>query len=211
MYLLTRVRTANPARLGEAVDWAVGARDYVNENSGLDVSVLLSVFGRPSGTFTYAAIVEGRSQWIEESGKLLADPAYLERTRRGAELFLGPAEDTMRQIIHMNGMSPDDPRPAMAQTWTAQISRFQFDAGVAWGIEVADYVAGLTGTGIALLADSYGDFGTLAWVAALESAQKADAMNEAMMADAGWRKMVADAADLFIDGKTKVWLNRALP
>jgi hypothetical protein len=36
-------------------------------------------------------------------------------------------------------------------------------------------------------------------------------MNEQMLADEGWRTMVANVADVFIDGRTKVWLNRTLP
>jgi hypothetical protein len=211
MYLLTRVRTANPGRLIEAIEWATATRDYVNANSGLETSAHLGVFGRPVGCLTWAAFVESRAQYIAEGQKLLADPAYQERTRRGADLFLGPPEDHLRQIMHMKGISLADPRPAVSQTWTAQIAHFQFDGALAWSIDVSDYVADLTKTGVVLLADNYGDFGRLAWIAGFDSAEKADAVNETMLADAGWRKMVANAADLFIDGATRVWLNRTLP
>jgi len=211
MYLLTRVRTADPGKLAETIDWAVDTRNYVNAHSVFDVSLHLSVFGKPTGTLTFAAIIEGRAQWVTETQKLMADSAYMERTKRGAELFLAPPEDSLRHIIHMNRMSADDPRPALSQTWTAQIARFQFDAAIAWSIEVTDYVADLTGVGIGLATESYGDFGGVAWIASLSSPEQADALNEAMVADAGWRKMVENAADLFIDGRTKVWLNRTLP
>jgi hypothetical protein len=211
MYLITRVRTADPGKLADAIEWSIDTRNYVNDHSAFEVSVHLSVFGKPTGTVTFATIVESRAQWISESQKLLGDSAYMDRTKRGAEVFLGPAEDSMRQILHVNGISVEGPRPPVTQTWTAQIARFQFDAAMAWAVEVTDYVVDLTGVGIALAAENYGDFGTLAWIAGPDSAEQADAMNEAMLADAGWRKMVANAADLFIDGKTRVWLNRTLP
>jgi len=209
MYLLTRVRTADPARIPEAIEWSMDARDYVNANSSLDVSLHASVFGLPNGSITYATFVEGRAQWLAESGKLLADPVYQEKVRLGADL-LAPAQDSLRQVLHLNGINIGDPRPAITQNWSADIARFQFDAAMAWGIEVTDHVVGLTGVPLALLAEHYGNFGTLVWIAALDSPQQADTMNEAIFADADWRKMVADAADLFIDGKTRVWLNRTL-
>jgi hypothetical protein len=210
MYLVTRMRTAEPGRLREAIEWCLDARDYVNANTALDVSMHASVFGLPSGTITAAGFVEGRGQWLAETDKILADSVYQEKLQRAAEL-LGPARDSFRQVLHLSGLSIGDPRPAITQNWSADIARFQFDAAMAWAIEVSDYVVGLTGVPIALLAEGYGNFGTLVWIAALDSAEKADQMNEAMLADAGWRKMVAQAADLFIDGQTKVWLNRTLP
>ena len=35
----------------------------------------------------------------------------------GGELFLGSGQDTLRQIIHMKGMTERDPRPAFSQGW----------------------------------------------------------------------------------------------
>jgi hypothetical protein len=211
MYLASRVRAADPGRIFEALQWSAETRDYVNAHSGLTVSAHTAVFGRPIGTMTWAAIVENRAQWLAETQAMLNDANYQQLVRRGAELFSGPPEDSLRQIMHMSGMTVDAPRPPLTQTWSAVIQRFQFDAAMAFGVEVSDYVNKLTGAGLVLLAENYGDFGTLVWIAGLESPEQADSMNEQMLADEGWRTMVANVADLFIDGRTKVWLNRTLP
>lgn len=211
MYLLNRVRSADPGRIFEALQWSAETRDYVNAHSGLTVSAHTAVFGRPLGTMTWAAIVESRAQFLAESQALLEDTNYQQLARRGAELFAGPPEDSLRQIMHMSGITIDAPRPPLTQSWSAMIQRSQFDAAMGFAVEVSDYVNKLTGAGNVLVAECYGDFGNLVWIAGFESAEQADSVNEQMLADEGWRTMVANAADLFIDGRTKVWLNRTLP
>lgn len=208
MYLVSRVRTATPGRLPEAIAWAEESLAHVHSHSSLQVAVGLNVFGRPAGTLVWGSMVDSRATWIEESSKMSADPGFVELGRRGAELFVGPAEDTIRQLVHLAGVSIEGGPPKYYQTWTAQIARFQFDEALAWGIAVSDYVNKLTGTGVLFMVDAYGSFGSVAWVAGTETAAALDATNDAMMGDAGWRKMVADAADLFIDGRTMVSLGR---
>ena len=211
MYLVTRVRTANPAKFRDALGWALKARDYVNANSDLEVSAHISMFGRPVGTFQWATLVSGRGAWAAATSELLNDPGYLDIVTEGGDLFLTSGNDTLRQIIHMNGMTENDPRPAFTQSWAAQIREFKFDAAIEWGVAITDHVAALTGARVAFLADNYGDFGTVTWIAGLDSADQADSMNDMMFNDAEWKKRVAVAgAELFIDGKTTVWMNRTL-
>jgi len=210
MYLVTRVRTANPARFREALAWALKTRDHVNANSDIEVSAHVSMFGRPVGTFQWATLVEGRGAWAAATSKLMNDSRYLDLMAEGGELFLGSAHDTLRQIIHLNGMAESDPRPAFSQGWAAQIREFKFDAAIEWGVAITDHVAALTGARLAFLVDNYGDFGTVTWIAGLDSAEQADAMNDMMINDAEWKKRLAAAAEFFIDGRTTVWLNRTL-
>ena len=93
---------------------------------------------------------------------MLADAEYNERVQRAAELFLGPAEDVIRQILHTTqsfGMAGG--RPNIVQGWTAQIARMRLDEGIAWSVKVSDYVDQLVGHSILLLGDAYGDFGSV--------------------------------------------------
>ena len=110
----------------------------------------------------------------------------------------------------MNGFAVGDPTPAFTQVWTADVAHMQFDGAIGWGIEVGDYVSGLTGVPIVVLADNYGNFGTLAWIAVLNSAEQADSMNETMLGDAAWRQHLLDGDKFFTQGQTKVWLSRTL-
>lgn len=211
MYLVTRTRAAEPTRFREAMKFATDIRDFVNANTDLEVSAHLSVFGRPVGTFMWATFVEGRGTFADASVKLLGDPRYLELLDAGGPLFQNLGDDVLRQVVHIKGASETDPRPAFSQGWAAQVRDMKFDQALAWAVDITDYVSELTGVGLALLADGYGDFGTITWLARLDSAKQADAVNEKMMNDAEWRKRVAEAAELFIDGRTRVWLNRTLP
>jgi hypothetical protein len=76
MYLVSRVRAADPGRIFEALQWSAETRDYVNAHSGLTVSAHTAVFGRPIGTMTWAAIVDNRAQWLAETQDLLKDANY---------------------------------------------------------------------------------------------------------------------------------------
>ena len=210
MYLFTRVRTARASRLGDALAYAREARDFVNEHTDAEVSLHATVFGRPVGTLTWASLVEGRAQFADGQAALMTNPDYVAMVERGGELFEDNGEDFLRQFIHMNGIGPDQEPPVCSQGWSAQIANGQYDHATAWAVDIADHVAGLTGIGVATLADSYGPFGTITWVGALDSAQHADAVNEQLLADAEWVKRLNYAEDLFLPGSGRVWLNRRL-
>lgn len=210
MYLFTRVRTARSSRIRDAMAFAREARDFVNEHTDLNVSLHATMLGRPVGTLTWAGLVEGRANVADAQVALMANPDYLAMVERGGELFESNGDDFLRQIIQMNGIGPDQEPPACSQGWSAQIANGQYDHATAWAIDIAEYVAGLTGVGIATLTDSYGQFGTITWVGALDSAQHADTVNEQLVADAEWVKRLNYAEDLFIPGSGRVWLNRRL-
>lgn len=208
-YLVARSRLAQPGRIAEATEFGLWARDHVHAASGLDVAFGVNVFGRPAGTFTWGAIVPGRAAWVALGLELLADAEYSERVQQAAELFIGPAEDAIRQILHTTpSFDMSRGRPNLVQSWTAQIARMRLDEGIAWSVKVADYVDQLTGHSLVFLGDAYGEFGSVAWLLGADNAAQIDTVNETMMSDPGWRRMVLEAGDLFIDGRTRSNLHR---
>lgn len=210
MYLFTRVRTARSSRIRDAMAFAREARDFVTQHTDLDVSLHATLWGRPVGTLTWAALVEGRAQVADVNVALMANPDYLAMIERGGELFESNGEDFLRQFIQMNGVGPDREPPACSQGWSAQIANGQYDHATAWAVDMADYVAGLTGIGMATLSDAYGQFGTITWVGAFDSAQHADTVNEQLAGDAEWVKRLNYAEDLFNPGSGRVWMNRRI-
>lgn len=169
----------------------------------------MNLFGRPAGTFTWGGLVPDRDTYVSAGLQLAGDAEYSERVQRAAELFIGPAEDTIRQILYTTpGLDLATGRPNIVQSWTAQIARMRFDEGIAWSIKVSDYVEQLTGHSLIFLGDAYGEFGAVAWLLGGDNVAQLDAVNEKMMGDAGWRQMLVEAGDLFIDGRTRAHLQR---
>ncbi|MGE4163961.1 MAG: hypothetical protein AB7G23_19720 [Vicinamibacterales bacterium] len=209
MYLVTRTRVAKPGRMADAVASIQSSKAIVQRVTGRDITLAVPVFGRPPGTVTMAMIVANRADWFDTLDRVRAEPEAAALEQR-TDCFETSGEDVLRMVLHTAGFDPAAGAAGMAysQTWSAQIDHFRFDEAMAWAVDISDHVHGLTGVPIVLAADAYGEFGTLTWVAGLDSAAQADALNEAMLGDAVWRQKLAAGDGLFIPTTVKVWLNR---
>lgn len=208
MYLFSRVRTAKVSRIRDARAWAATMRDLAADRTGIDVTLHSSVFGRPAGTFTWAALVEGRAALATMMGKLVDDDEYLDHVERSGEMFHGNPEDSFRLILQLDGIDTDGPAPMVSQAWSAQIANGQLDHATDWGTDIATYVYEVTGAPIVTMADAYGDFGRMTWIAAMDSPEHADRVNELLAQDPEYVKRVNYAEDLFIPGSGRMWLNQ---
>ena len=206
MYLVSRTRTVKPGKLAEGMAIWKQSKAHVKRITGRDVAIALPVFGLPAGTPTAAMAVEGRADWLSVLDALRADGAVA-AIEQEADIFEGPGDDVIRMIIDLNGYDPTT-FPAFGQVWTSQFDHWRFDEALAWATKVAAHVTTLTSVPVIVLADAYGEFGTIAWIAPLSSAAQADQLNEAMLADAPWRQLLLEADGLFVPSTTKVWLNR---
>ncbi|MEZ5234510.1 MAG: hypothetical protein R2755_23570 [Acidimicrobiales bacterium] len=209
MYLVTRTRVAKPGRMADAIASIQSSKAIVQRVTGRDITLAVPVFGRPPGTVTMAMVVANRADWFDTLDRVRAEPEAAALEQR-TDCFETTGEDVLRMVLHAAGFDPAAGAAGMAyaQTWSAQIDHFRFDEAMAWAVDIADHVHGLTGVPIVLAADAYGEFGTLTWVAGLDSAAQADAVNEAMLGDAVWRQKLAAGDGLFIPTTVKVWLNR---
>lgn len=210
MYLFTRNRTAKASRLKDAMAWAIETRDFVNKKTSFDVSLHAVAFGRPVGSFTWATFVDGRAQLADVLGQLMADPKYLTLAEKGGELFEDSGEDSFRQILTMQGMEEGADPPAFSQAWTSVIAPGQFDHATEWALDMGAYAHDLTGHPTATLADAYGEFGALTWIATFDEAAEVDTAAELLSGDAEWVKRLNYAEDLFLPGSGRVWLNRRI-
>ena len=213
MYLVTRTRVAKPGKMADAVASIQSSKAIVQRVTGRDIALAVPVFGRPPGTVTMAMFVENRADWFDTLDLLRADPEAVALEQR-TDCFETTGDDALRMVLHTAGFDPAAGAAAplaYSQSWSAQIDHFRFDEAMAWAVDISDHVHGLTGVPLVLAADAYGAFGTLTWVAGLDSAAQADAMNEAMLGDAVWRQKLAAGDGLFIPTTVKVWLNRFIP
>ena len=71
---------------------------------------------------------------------------------------------------------------------------------MAWGVEIADRYTAVTGTGSAFLADDYGPFGQLTWIAVHADAAAADRADEAVAGDADYLAAIDAGGGLFQPG-----------
>lgn len=200
MHLFSRVcsLTGGP---GRPLDWATRMTERVNAVMGVEVALWTSAFGNPVGTVAWSAQFESRAQLAAEMGKTAGDDKFLALAGEGQEFTSGGLTDTLRTIVHTTAV-PTGPPPvgAWAEIITAVPAVGKIAASMAWGVEISEAYAAVTGTPVAFLADDYGPFGQLAWISVHEDAGAADAAGAARMADAGYLEKVDGGGDLFVAG-----------
>lgn len=201
MLLFSRVGVVTGGPV-ETLEWAVNVTAKVNQAMDVEVGLWQGQFGYPLGTVAWTAVIESRAQLAEETLKVAADPGYLDLVGQGQAFNSGvPFEDALATVVHTTA-EPGDPPPvgAWAEITAAVPTAGNIVAAMAWGVEISDYHAAVTGSPVTFLADDYGTFGQVRWIAVHADAAAADAAPAAVMADAGYAAKVDGAGDLFLPG-----------
>jgi hypothetical protein len=202
MLLFSRVVTpsASPTKV---MPWAADITQYVNANSGLQVSLWSGTFGYPIGTLIWSSFVESLAALTTETSALVGQSGYLERLDAAADMVTIPGQDFLRQVVYG---SPSDPPPIGAvgtvTTATALVDRM-VDA-VGWSVEIAQYLEGVMGNSVGVLTDVYGQMGRITWISVVADAAAADAAQAKVGADPGYLGRLPATKDLFIPGSGHV-------
>jgi len=200
MYLFQRMATLRGG-IQKPVGWAIEINQLVNEVGGVEVSLWSSLFGFPLGTVVWSARVESRAVLAEVTGKLMASDAYHSMVEKGQEFITTPGEDTLRQLIHAESMSPTvPPVGSVATVITATPNPGQITKALGWGVEITTLFARITGSSALFFADAYGQFGQLTWIASHTDAAAADAANDALQAAPEYLASIDQAGPLFVPG-----------
>ena len=80
------------------------------------------------------------------------------------------------------------------------IANGAYEEAFAWGADMAEYAAGLTGVPEMFLASQFGAFGAVSWIAVAPDAATVDRANAALNGDAEYMKRLGAAKDLFLPG-----------
>lgn len=198
MYLFSRVNTMTGARIRDGVQFAGEITDYVNSHSELDVSAHSFIFGRPLGTLAWSCMVETHAQMLAATEALTGDDSYLDQTAKASELFVGPAEDSFREVLHTAGELTAPGRYTTAVLAKGNAERMA-DV-MMWGMEMTDIVQKVSGRPSAFLADAYADFGGVAWLTAFDDADSIDTMRTELRSDPDYLAHMAGSAGMFIPG-----------
>lgn len=207
MYLFSRISTVAPGRLRSAEGFIADVTAHVNENTPFDVSVWGFQFGRPVGTVGWSMMVESQAEFLEASAELNASTTYVDKVNSAADLFTGPAEDFLRQVVHQAGEAPESFDFAVA---TTAVIAEDFSKAVQWAVEMTDLANAITGQAVMLGTDVYGDFGGLLWLGGLADAAAVEASDQAMRGNEDYLAKLDDAEDYFVPGHSRRALLRRL-
>jgi hypothetical protein len=183
------------------IAWAIEMNKLVNDLGGVEVGLWSSVFGFPLGTVVWSARVDSRAALAEVTGKLMANDEYHSLVKKGQKFVDAPGQDTLRQLVHAESLSPTPPPVGAAATViTATANPGQIAKALAWGVEITTIYSRITGSPASFFADAYGPFGQLTWITTHADIAAADAANDALQATPDYLTSIDGAGALFVPG-----------
>jgi hypothetical protein len=198
MQLFTRtVSLAGPN--DEVMSFATGMRELVSDRSGREIALWMVSFGAPIGTFVYSARVEGLADLQQIGATLIADPEYHAKLASGRQLGTAPPTDQLSTPIY-GELGAVPPVGSTSIVTTAAISNGKYAEALAWGVEISQYVEGVTGFPTLFLSQDFGDFGRVTWIGVTPDAASADTAGQKINADPGYLGKLAAAGELFAQG-----------
>ncbi len=207
MFLFSRLLTLSGPP-DETMGWAAEITGVANGASDVNVTCWAALYGHPIGTVAWSAIVENRSQMAGLGAALGADKSYGKLVSRADDWVRTPGQDSFRRPLNPAATPPAGPPPlgAVAQITTAVATAGRMMDAMAWGLEVAEYVAGVSGSPVTFFSDVYGQFGGVAWIGVQPDMATADAQDEQLNGDAGYMQRIGTLGDLFEPGSGNVAL-----
>jgi len=207
MFMFSRLLTVSGPP-DETMAWAAEITGVVNAASDVDVTCWVALYGHPLGTVGWSARVENRAQIVAMGATLASDKSYTKLVNRAADWVRTPGRDVLRRPLNAAATPPSGLPPigAVAQVTTAVASAARIMDAMAWGLDVAEYTAGVSGSPVTFLADVYGQFGGVAWIGVQPDMAAADAADERLNGDAGYMERIGKLGDLFEPGSGNVSL-----
>jgi hypothetical protein len=208
MYLFVRNRTAAPDRLLEATAYAVDVAAKVSSITGLRLNAQQVEYGAPLTSLSWTTTVGSYAEMGAAREKLIADPGYLEAVQAGHELFEGPAEDALIDIVATAGDGGH--RGGFASMITAQCAPGKIGEAMAFGVEIMNHVAGVTGRDGVFGRGMHGPWASVGWISLSDSLDEVDEAQAALSADPDYLAKVDASRDLFLPGSGAGRLTRRL-
>lgn len=207
MFLFSRIITIAPGRMRSAQGFIADATAHVNENTPFDLGVWSVLFGRPVGTVSFSMMLEDLGTYLDASAELNASSAYIDKVNSAGDIWAGPAEDYLREVVHTAGEPADDPVFASA---TQAVIQEDYSKALEWSVGMADLARSTTGHATMLLRNVYGDFGGLMWLSGATTSAEIAAANAALRDSGEYLERLDAAEDLFVPGSGQQALLRRM-
>ncbi len=208
MYLFVRTRTCLPERMSEAAAFAVDITTRASSLTGLDLAAWQVTFGAPAGTFSWTTTVDSHAELGDATEKLAVDVGYLDAVQSASELFDGPAEDALIDIVATVGDGGHQGK--VADVITARCAPGKIAEAMAWGVEMMEYAGGVTGLDGLFTRSMYGPWAAIGWISLADSLDEIDAGTAALDAAPEYVAKIDAAGDLFLPESGQATLSRRI-
>jgi hypothetical protein len=200
MYLFTRQARLAPGRTREAVAWAIGITEKVNQITSLDLGLWTPVLSPGLGTMSFGTAVESLGDLEDADAKLSVDNLFQDAVEGGAHFLAGNVEDETGQFVH-NPAAPDN--TSHVAVVRAQLANGSLRRGIEVGVEIAQRASTIGGAPTAFLLSTTGSYGGCAWITSATSMRELETAEQAVNGDASFLTYLdEEAAGCFVEGAT---------
>jgi hypothetical protein len=192
MYLYTRTGRLRPSNVRDAMAWAVGITEKVNQITSLEVGLWTTRFSPASGTLVWSTFVEDLTALETANAKLMVDDSFIAESERGAQFASeNGLDDEVAQLIH--GEIDPSRSPKYAAAVRSEMAPGAFAKGVEVGVEIAQRATQISGVSTAFLLATTGTYGGVRWITAAETLEELEQAEQAVNGDAGFVQYVDSA------------------
>jgi hypothetical protein len=137
------------------------------------------------GTVVWASFVESLEELEAAQDKLAVSDSFIALADSGAELFAGPLQDGLAQVI-VGTIDRTAPLPSYVTVARATAVNGKLSEAMAAGAEIAETATKITGVPTSFLVDATGPFGGCRWNTGLPDIASVERAEAALAADDRW-------------------------
>jgi hypothetical protein len=205
MYLFSRRRQANPAKLRQALGVATEATTRVHQITGRELAAWTAIFSPDAGTVVWSTFAEHLEELTTSMDKLGVDSGFQDWVEANDACFVGPTHDSLVQFVHGG---PGGERPEFAATVRARCAAGHLADGVLKGVELAQGYQERTGLATAFGTVQTGGYGGVMWIVGAADVAAIEQADATLAADAGWVELLDSVGSLYETDTTTTMFRR---
>lgn len=205
MYIFGRRRRMNPARGRAAMAATIEARDRASAILGFPVWAWSSVLSADLGTVMWSTRFDHLSDAIAADDALWSDDGFASWAEQNDELYSGPSEDTISEVI---AGAPSGPPGAFVQIAQGVCANGAIAEAMGFGVEIAETASRIGGHQTMFVSPVVGPFGAVGWLTSFPDLAALEAANASLQATDEWVKLIDRAGHAFQPGVTSSLLRK---
>jgi hypothetical protein len=206
MYLFSRRRQIDTSQLRAALGFSVDIAHKVNQVTGIEVSTYLSTFSRDFGTVLWGCAIPDLEAFEAANDKLMTENTYLDAVEQSDRFFRGGVSDTMSVLVH--GEITAGRRPEYVSVVQSTAANGSLAGAMAAGVEIAQRATAITGIETLFLSETTNGYGSVSWVAGVDSIRDVERGQQQLATDAGWLELIDAHGRNFTEGTTTTLYRR---
>jgi hypothetical protein len=200
MYLFTRTRRITAGDTREAIAWAIGITEKVNQITSLNASLWTTFASPGNGTLAWSTFIEDLTVLETATDKLAVDDLAASELERGKAYTPNGADDEVAQLL--SGDVDPSQQPKYALVIRSELAPGGFAKGIEAGVEMATRATAVGDVTTSFLLSTTGKYGGVAWISSADTIAALEASAQKVNADAELLALIDRSGPAFVPGIT---------